>query len=50
MDYGFGYATGKAQKLQNVFVNRIDVENIVKREPNSQNYNEIVNELNAFWN
>ena len=50
MNYGLGYATGKAKKMQEVFLSRINIEAKVQKERvPQQDEGEISEELNAFW-
>jgi len=49
MNYGLGYATGKAKKMQEVFLAQINIEVKVKKQAEPQTELEISNELYAFW-
>ena len=49
MNYGLGYATGKAKKMQEVFLSRINIEAKMQKQAELQDEVEISNELYAFW-
>ncbi len=49
MNYGLGYATGKAKKMQEVFLSRINIEAKMQKQAELQDEAEISNELYAFW-